>query len=72
MAPPAASTWFNDDQYAETVEFYEPRIDRDIVEFVKETLLDPGRKYGALLEIGPGAGAQVSKHITLKRILITI
>ena len=35
----SSSTWFTDQQYAAVVEFYDARISRDLVSFVKANVL---------------------------------
>ena len=47
---------FTDKQYSEVVEFYDSRISRSLVPLIQEKILEPGRKYGNFLDIGPGSG----------------
>ena len=55
------SSWpfFNDEKYKEVIEFYDARIQRDIVPFIKENLFRPAWKNERhnFLDIGPGSAA---------------
>ena len=53
----AASTGCSDKQYAEIVEFYEARISRDIVPFIKTEVLNGNKGFKSFLDVGPGGGA---------------
>ena len=52
------SSWpfFTDEKYKEVIEFYDARIQRDIVPFIKENLFRKDKRAN-FLDIGPGSAA---------------